>query len=221
MTTMPSIQPWLAHHFDTPEQQFSSAKLGMWAFLLTEVLFFSGLFCAYAVFRRNHPELFVWTPPNFLNTILARSTRCVLSSAVSRWPGACVAPNCKTTATWSHCLIVTLLCAGVPGDQVHRIPARSGTRRVLRRRPASRCTSEQARRPLPQRPPHPHHRPAPPRTGRRQPAAPKRNRRRCGEARALRSEPVVTSLPKTAEAAKPKFATSQERRHLLQHLFPA
>ena len=33
------------------EQQYDSAKLGMWIFLMTEVLFFGGLFCAYAVFR--------------------------------------------------------------------------------------------------------------------------------------------------------------------------
>jgi cytochrome c oxidase subunit III len=49
----------LAHHFDTPEQQYDSARLGMWIFLLTEVLFFGGLFGAYAVFRAVHPETFV------------------------------------------------------------------------------------------------------------------------------------------------------------------
>jgi cytochrome c oxidase subunit III len=49
----------MAHHFDTPKQQYDSAKLGMWIFLMTEVLFFGGLFCAYAVFRANHPEIFV------------------------------------------------------------------------------------------------------------------------------------------------------------------
>jgi cytochrome c oxidase subunit III len=49
----------LAHHFDSPEQQYESARLGMWIFLMTEVLFFGGLFCAYAVFREVHPEIFV------------------------------------------------------------------------------------------------------------------------------------------------------------------
>jgi cytochrome c oxidase subunit 3 len=52
--------PHLAHHFDTPEQQFESGKLGMWIFLATEILLFGGLFCAYAVYRANHPEVFVW-----------------------------------------------------------------------------------------------------------------------------------------------------------------
>jgi len=48
----------LAHHFQTPAQQFESGKLGMWVFLATEVLMFGGLFCAYAVYRGNHPGVF-------------------------------------------------------------------------------------------------------------------------------------------------------------------
>ena len=32
----------------------------MWIFLLTEILLFGGLFCAYAVYRTNHPEMFVY-----------------------------------------------------------------------------------------------------------------------------------------------------------------
>ncbi len=51
--------PFLQHHFDTPVQQFEAGKLGMWIFLATEVLFFAGLFCAYAIYRRNHPEIFL------------------------------------------------------------------------------------------------------------------------------------------------------------------
>ncbi|MCU0231355.1 MAG: cytochrome c oxidase subunit 3 [Acidobacteria bacterium] len=50
--------PNLAHHFDTPEQQVASGKLGMWIFLATEILLFGGLFCAYAVYRAMHPEIF-------------------------------------------------------------------------------------------------------------------------------------------------------------------
>lgn len=47
-----------AHHFDDLEQQHEAASLGMWAFLLTEVLFFGGLFAAYAVYRGMYPEAF-------------------------------------------------------------------------------------------------------------------------------------------------------------------
>lgn len=52
--------PFLAHHFDTPKHQFESGKLGIWIFLVTEVLFFGGLFCAYAIYRGLHPEIFVY-----------------------------------------------------------------------------------------------------------------------------------------------------------------
>ena len=48
----------LAHHFADDEQQRESAKLGMWLFLLTEILLFGGLFCAYAVFRMWNPDMF-------------------------------------------------------------------------------------------------------------------------------------------------------------------
>ncbi len=50
----------LAHHFETPEQQFESGKLGMWVFLATEVLMFGGLFCAYAIYRGNHQDVFLY-----------------------------------------------------------------------------------------------------------------------------------------------------------------
>lgn len=48
----------LQHHFDDLDQQFESSNLGMWAFLITEVLFFGGLFAAYIVYRTKYPEAF-------------------------------------------------------------------------------------------------------------------------------------------------------------------
>ncbi len=47
------------HHFVDSEQQFEASKLGMWLFLVTEILFFGGLFVAYIVFRAWHPDLFI------------------------------------------------------------------------------------------------------------------------------------------------------------------
>jgi cytochrome c oxidase subunit III len=43
--------PALQHHFDTMPQQKEAAVLGMWVFLLTEILFFGGLFVAYMIYR--------------------------------------------------------------------------------------------------------------------------------------------------------------------------
>lgn len=48
----------LAHHFETLEQQNQSAALGMWAFLVQEVMFFGGLFTVYLVYRTLHPQAF-------------------------------------------------------------------------------------------------------------------------------------------------------------------
>lgn len=50
--------PHLQHHFVSSEQQFESAKLGMWLFLITEILLFSGMFVAYTVYRIWYPEVF-------------------------------------------------------------------------------------------------------------------------------------------------------------------
>lgn len=47
----------LQHHFDNPAQQEGAAKLGMWVFLATEILMFSGLFLAYFIIRSNYPEM--------------------------------------------------------------------------------------------------------------------------------------------------------------------
>jgi cytochrome c oxidase subunit III len=43
--------PALQHHFDTMSQQKEAAVVGMWVFLLTEILFFGGLFVAYMIYR--------------------------------------------------------------------------------------------------------------------------------------------------------------------------
>ena len=69
--------PFLAHHFDTPNQQFESGKLGMWVFLATEVLFFGALFVMYAILRFKNPEVFSYAA-NYLDTILGGINTCVL-----------------------------------------------------------------------------------------------------------------------------------------------
>lgn len=48
----------LVHHFTDLRQQHESATLGMWSFLVTEILFFGGLILAYVIFRNLYPE--VW-----------------------------------------------------------------------------------------------------------------------------------------------------------------
>ncbi|HWB17794.1 MAG TPA: cytochrome c oxidase subunit 3 family protein [Vicinamibacterales bacterium] len=51
--------PNLQHHFYSMEQQFEAATLGMWVFLVTEIMFFGGMFTAYLVYRTMYPESWV------------------------------------------------------------------------------------------------------------------------------------------------------------------
>ena len=50
--------PHLQHHFVALEQQHEASTLGMWAFLITEVVFFGGLFTLFSVYVSIHPEGF-------------------------------------------------------------------------------------------------------------------------------------------------------------------
>ncbi len=100
---MTDRSPFLADHFETPQQQFAAGKLGMWIFLLTEILLFGGLFCAYAVYRANHPEIFVYADQfldknlGAINTAvlilssltMAWGVRCARSTASAGWSCAC------------------------------------------------------------------------------------------------------------------------------------
>ena len=51
--------PALQHHFENMEQQREAGTLGMWVFLVTEIMFFGGMFLAYLLYRSAYPEAFV------------------------------------------------------------------------------------------------------------------------------------------------------------------
>jgi len=53
-----NLPPATAHQFDDAVQQHEASGLGMWVFLLTEILFFGGLFTIYTVYRSLYPEAF-------------------------------------------------------------------------------------------------------------------------------------------------------------------
>lgn len=98
----------LAHHFDTPLQQFEAAKFGMWLFLATEVLLFGGLFCLYAVMRHTHPELFQYGA-RFLNTNLGfiNTVVLILSSLTMAFAVRCAQLNQRRGLM--ACLVMTIL----------------------------------------------------------------------------------------------------------------
>lgn len=100
----------LAHHFETREQQHESSKLGMWIFLATEVLLFGGLFCAYAIYRAHHPEVFQYAH-HFLDKQLGGLNTLVLiaSSFTMAWAVRAAQLGQKTRLI--ALLSITLLCA--------------------------------------------------------------------------------------------------------------
>jgi cytochrome c oxidase subunit 3 len=48
----------LQHHFENMEQQREAGTLGMWIFLVTEIMFFGGMFLAYTLYRNFFPAAF-------------------------------------------------------------------------------------------------------------------------------------------------------------------
>ncbi len=75
--------PNVAHHFESAEQQYSSAKIGMWVFLATELLMFGGLFCAYSVYRHNHPEVFEYAHHYLDRNLGALNTVILIASSLT------------------------------------------------------------------------------------------------------------------------------------------
>ena len=67
----------LQHHFADTDQQHESAKMGMWIFLLTEILLFGGLFVAYGIFRAWNPDMF-YNAHKFLDVTLGTLNTIVL-----------------------------------------------------------------------------------------------------------------------------------------------
>jgi len=106
----PEYQPNLAHHYQSYGQQFAAGKMGMWIFLLTEILLFGGLFCAYAVYRANHPEIFIYAH-HFLDKNLGAINTAVLilSSFTMAWAVRSAQLNHRKLLMTM--LSLTLLCA--------------------------------------------------------------------------------------------------------------
>jgi cytochrome c oxidase subunit 3 len=124
-TTTPNVAPqpgthdenhahprFLAHHFGSAQQQFDAGKFGMWLFLITEVLFFSGLFCAYAIFRSTHAAAFANADKYLDSTLGATNTAVLLfSSLTMAW--AVRASQLGQQKLLVKLLTITLACASI------------------------------------------------------------------------------------------------------------
>jgi cytochrome c oxidase subunit 3 len=101
----------LQHHFVSSDQQFDAAKMGMWLFLITEILLFSGMFVAYAVYRSWHPEVFETSAELLdwrlggLNTIVLLLSSFTVAFGIQR-----IQKGDRRGLVLN--LIITLVCAG-------------------------------------------------------------------------------------------------------------
>jgi cytochrome c oxidase subunit 3 len=74
-------EPYLQHHFAKPEQQADASKIGMWLFLVTEILLFGGLFVGFALMQSRHPLAFLEAHKQLDKTLGFINTLVLLTSS--------------------------------------------------------------------------------------------------------------------------------------------
>jgi len=100
----------VGHHFNNAEQEFSSAKLGFWIFLCTELLMFGGLFVAFIYYRSLLPDTWVAAsktlsvPLGTLNTVVLIGSSFTMAMAIR----SAMVNKQKQMMTY---LVITLLAA--------------------------------------------------------------------------------------------------------------
>jgi cytochrome c oxidase subunit 3 len=67
--------------FDTEAQQKDASTLGMWIFLVTEIMFFGGMFAAYTTYRGWYPQVFAVASSSLNEIIGALNTAVLLLSS--------------------------------------------------------------------------------------------------------------------------------------------
>lgn len=76
-------EPELVEQFDTLEQQKDASQFGMWVFLITEIMFFGGLFAAYLIYRNLYNPAFVIASSSIDITLGAINTAVLICSSLT------------------------------------------------------------------------------------------------------------------------------------------
>ena len=101
-----------AHQFADAEQQKEASTLGMWAFLVTEILFFGGLFTAYALYRWSFPAAFAASSHHLDITLGAFNTAVLIASSLTMALGVHAAQLGRTKSL-ALFLVLTMVLGGV------------------------------------------------------------------------------------------------------------
>lgn len=102
----------LVHHFDDLAQQKEAATLGMWGFLITEILFFGGLITAYIVLRGLYPDAFLYGSHMLDWQLGGLNTLVLLCSSLTMAFAVHTAHEGNMKASFRH-LILTILFGSV------------------------------------------------------------------------------------------------------------
>ncbi len=105
-----SPQFQVAHHFDTATTQFDAGRMGVWLFLVTEILLFGGLFCAFAIFRSKYFPSFVEAHHHLDRVMGGINTLVLIGSSFTMALGVRSAQKNETKKT-TILLLITLACA--------------------------------------------------------------------------------------------------------------
>jgi cytochrome c oxidase subunit 3 len=111
--------PVLKHHFDNLEQQHSAERLGMWMFLVTEVLFFGGMFCAYAAYRIWFPNEFLFASSKLIVWIAALNTGLLITSSLTMTLAIRAAQLGDKAGLYRYLIVTFLLGAGFLGFKAY------------------------------------------------------------------------------------------------------
>jgi cytochrome c oxidase subunit 3 len=110
--------PALQHHFDTMGQQKEAAVVGMWVFLLTEILFFGGLFAAYMVYRIWYFDAFAEASRSLSLFWGGLNTAVLIGSSLTMAMAVRGAQTNKRTATVNWLILTMILGAVFLGVKV-------------------------------------------------------------------------------------------------------
>jgi len=102
--------PEQAHQFHDMEQQNECYVVGMWAFLVTEIMFFGALFLAYTTYRTLHPAVFLDAHKHLNVTLGAINTVVLLSSSFFMAMGVHAA-QLRNRIGQLFWIALTILCA--------------------------------------------------------------------------------------------------------------
>ena len=113
----------VAEQFEDSEQQYQAASLGMWLFLVGEIMFFAGLFTVYVVYRSAYAQAFAQVSRHLdiklgtINTLVLITSSLTMALAVR---AAALGARRKLVSSLLGTILLGLLFLGIKGIEYHQ-----------------------------------------------------------------------------------------------------